>query len=73
MTERPIKVLVEALEQLGAKISYEKRSGLSYSESKVKNNRFQSYTIAANVAVVHFGAIVSGSKIRKQIELTLDG
>ncbi|MBP6588114.1 MAG: 3-phosphoshikimate 1-carboxyvinyltransferase, partial [Flavobacterium sp.] len=27
MTERPIKVLVEALQQLGAKISYEKEDG----------------------------------------------
>jgi 3-phosphoshikimate 1-carboxyvinyltransferase len=37
MQERPIKVLVEASEQLGAKISYEKQTGYPPIHIKEKN------------------------------------
>jgi 3-phosphoshikimate 1-carboxyvinyltransferase len=43
MQERPIKILVEALEQLGAKISYLKAVGYPPIQIKGKNNEIKSY------------------------------
>jgi 3-phosphoshikimate 1-carboxyvinyltransferase len=64
MTERPIKVLVEALEQLGAKYPM-KRSGLSaYSDQRSKLQLPK--LIPANVSSQYISALISGGKIRKQ-------
>jgi 3-phosphoshikimate 1-carboxyvinyltransferase len=74
MTERPIKVLVEALEQLGAKISYEKEAG--YPPIRIKGGKITAskVTIAANVSSQYISALLLvAPKLENGIELTLDG
>jgi 3-phosphoshikimate 1-carboxyvinyltransferase len=74
MTERPIKVLVEALEQLGAKISYEKEVG--YPPIRIKGQKITAskVTIAANVSSQYISALLLvAAKLENGIELTLDG
>ncbi|HEY4616895.1 MAG TPA: 3-phosphoshikimate 1-carboxyvinyltransferase [Flavobacterium sp.] len=74
MTERPIKVLVEALEQLGAKISYEKEEG--YPPIRIKGQKITAskVTIPANVSSQYISALLLvAPKLENGIELTLDG
>jgi 3-phosphoshikimate 1-carboxyvinyltransferase len=74
MTERPIKVLVEALEQLGAQISYEKESG--YPPIRIKGQKITAskVTIPANVSSQYISALLLvAPKLENGIELTLDG
>lgn len=74
MTERPIKVLVEALEQLGAKISYEKEEG--YPPIRIKGQKITAskVTIPANVSSQYISALLLvAPKLGNGIELTLDG
>jgi 3-phosphoshikimate 1-carboxyvinyltransferase len=74
MTERPIKVLVEALEQFGAKISYEKEAG--YPPIRIKGGKITAskVTIAANVSSQYISALLLvAPKLENGIELTLDG
>lgn len=74
MTERPIKVLVEALEQLGAKISYEKVEG--YPPIRIKGQKITAskVTIPANVSSQYISALLLvAPKLGNGIELTLDG
>jgi 3-phosphoshikimate 1-carboxyvinyltransferase len=74
MTERPIKVLVEALEQLGAKITYEKEVG--YPPIRIKGQKITAskVTIAANVSSQYISALLLvAPKLENGIELTLDG
>jgi 3-phosphoshikimate 1-carboxyvinyltransferase len=74
MTERPIKVLVEALQQLGAQISYEKEEGyppIRIKGQKVTNNKV---SIPANVSSQYISALLLiAPKLEKGIELTLVG
>jgi 3-phosphoshikimate 1-carboxyvinyltransferase len=74
MTERPIKVLVEALEQLGAKISYEKEVG--YPPIRITGQKITAskVTIPANVSSQYISALLLvAPKLENGIELTLDG
>lgn len=74
MTERPIKVLVEALRQLGAQISYEKEEG--YPPIRIKGQKITAnkVTIPANVSSQYISALLLvAPKLENGIELTLVG
>jgi 3-phosphoshikimate 1-carboxyvinyltransferase len=74
MTERPIKVLVEALQQLGAQISYEKEEG--YPPIRIKGQKITAnkVTIPANVSSQYISALLLvAPKLENGIELTLVG
>jgi 3-phosphoshikimate 1-carboxyvinyltransferase len=74
MQERPIKVLVDALTQLGAKITYEKNEG--YPPIKIVGQKITktNVSIPANVSSQYISAILLiGSKLDNGIELELIG
>jgi 3-phosphoshikimate 1-carboxyvinyltransferase len=74
MTERPIKVLVEALEQLGAKITYEKEEG--YPPIRIKGQKITSskVNIPANVSSQYISALMLvAPKLENGIEINLVG
>lgn len=74
MQERPIKVLVEALEQLGAKITYEKEEG--YPPIRIKGQKITAHkvNIPANVSSQYISALLLvAPKLENGIELTLVG
>ncbi|MFH6972078.1 3-phosphoshikimate 1-carboxyvinyltransferase [Flavobacterium petrolei] len=74
MTERPIKVLVEALEQLGAKISYEKEAGYPPIRIKGKKITASKVNIPANVSSQYISALLLvAPKLENGIEITLVG
>ncbi|MBC7846583.1 MAG: 3-phosphoshikimate 1-carboxyvinyltransferase [Flavobacterium sp.] len=74
MKERPIKVLVEALQQLGAQISYENQEGyppIRIKGQKITNNKV---SIPANVSSQYISALLLvAPKLQNGIELTLVG
>ncbi|WP_310558738.1 3-phosphoshikimate 1-carboxyvinyltransferase [Flavobacterium sp.] len=74
MTERPIKVLVEALQQLGAQISYEYEEG--YPPIRIKGQKItkNKVSIPANVSSQYISALLLvAPKLENGIELTLVG
>jgi 3-phosphoshikimate 1-carboxyvinyltransferase len=74
MTERPIKVLVEALQQLGAQISYENVDG--YPPIRIKGQKItkNKVSIPANVSSQYISALLLvAPKLENGIELTLVG
>ena len=74
MKERPIKVLVEALQQLGAQISYENEEG--YPPIRIKGQRITAnkVNIPANVSSQYISALLLiAPKLQNGIELTLVG
>lgn len=74
MQERPIKILVEALEQLGSKISYEKEVG--YPPIRIKGQKITAskVTMAANVSSQYISALLLvAPKLENGLELTLEG
>ena len=74
MQERPIKVLVEALEQLGAVISYEKEAG--YPPIRIKGQKITAskVNIPANVSSQYISALLLvAPKLENGIEITLVG
>ena len=74
MKERPIKVLVEALQQLGAKISYENEEG--YPPIRIKGQKITSnkVNIPANVSSQYISALLLiAPKLQNGIEVTLVG
>lgn len=74
MKERPIKILVEALQELGAEISYEENEGfppIRISGKKLIKNKV---SLKANVSSQYISALLLiGSKLENGIELTLEG
>jgi 3-phosphoshikimate 1-carboxyvinyltransferase len=74
MTERPIQVLVEALQQLGAQITYENQEGyppIRIKGQKITNNKV---SIPANVSSQYISALLLvASKLENGIELALVG
>lgn len=74
MKERPIKVLVEALQQLGAQISYDNEVGyppIRIKGQKITNNKV---SIPANVSSQYISALLLiAPKLQNGIELTLVG
>jgi 3-phosphoshikimate 1-carboxyvinyltransferase len=74
MTERPIKVLVEALIQLGAKITYEEEEG--YPPIRIIGQKITAHkvSIPANVSSQYISALLLiAPKLENGIELTLVG
>jgi 3-phosphoshikimate 1-carboxyvinyltransferase len=74
MQERPIKVLVEALRQIGAQISYEKEEG--YPPIRIKGQKISDFkvNIPANVSSQYISALLLvAPKLENGIELTLVG
>ncbi|TDE02947.1 3-phosphoshikimate 1-carboxyvinyltransferase [Flavobacterium hiemivividum] len=74
MQERPIKVLVESLEQLGAIISYEKEVG--YPPIRIKGQKITAskVNIPANVSSQYISALLLvAPKLENGLELTLEG
>ena len=74
MQERPIKVLVETLQQLGAQITYEKEEG--YPPIRIKGQKITAskVSIPANVSSQYISALLLvAPKLENGIELTLVG
>jgi 3-phosphoshikimate 1-carboxyvinyltransferase len=74
MTERPVKVLVEALQQLGAQISYENEAG--FPPIKIKGQKITNHkvSIPANVSSQYISALLLvAPKLENGLELTLEG
>jgi len=74
MQERPIKILVEALGQLGVEISYEKEVGYPPIKIKGKKVTASKVTLAADVSSQYISALLLvASKLENGLELTLEG
>ncbi|KJD32554.1 3-phosphoshikimate 1-carboxyvinyltransferase [Tamlana nanhaiensis] len=74
MKERPIKILVEALQDLGAEISYEENEGFPPIKLKGKKLTKSKVTLKANVSSQYISALLLiASKLENGLELTLDG
>lgn len=74
MTERPIKILVDALGQLGANITYEKNDG--YPPLKIKGKKITKHqvSLAANVSSQYISALLLvAPTLENGLELTLEG
>jgi 3-phosphoshikimate 1-carboxyvinyltransferase len=74
MKERPIKILVEALQQLGADISYEENEGFPPIRIKGKKNTQNKVALPANVSSQYISALLLiAPKLENGLELTLEG
>jgi 3-phosphoshikimate 1-carboxyvinyltransferase len=74
MQERPIKILVETLGQLGVEISYEKEMGYPPIRIKGKKVTASKVSLAANVSSQYISALLLvASKLENGLELTLEG
>ncbi|WP_136669058.1 3-phosphoshikimate 1-carboxyvinyltransferase [Flavobacterium sp. H122] len=74
MKERPIKILVEALQQLGANVSYEENEG--YPPIKIKGKKItqNKVSLPANVSSQYISALLLiAPKLENGLELTLEG
>ncbi len=74
MKERPIEILVEALKQLGAEITYEENDG--YPPIRIKGKKLikNRVTLAANVSSQYISALLLiAPKLDNGLELTLQG
>jgi 3-phosphoshikimate 1-carboxyvinyltransferase len=74
MKERPIKILVDALRQLGAEISYEENEGFPPIRIKGKKLTKNKVSLDANVSSQYISALLLiAPKLENGIELTLKG
>ena len=74
MQERPIQILVDALQQLGADICYEKEQGLPPLKIKGKQFTKNKVTLKANVSSQYISALLLiAPKLKNGLELTLEG
>lgn len=74
MKERPISILVDALKQLGADISYELNEGYPPLIIKGKEITKNKVSLAANVSSQYISALLLvAPKLKNGIELTLEG
>jgi 3-phosphoshikimate 1-carboxyvinyltransferase len=74
MKVRPIKILVDALRQLGAEISYEENEGFPPIRIKGKKLTHSKVTLSANVSSQYISALLLiASKLENGLELTLEG
>lgn len=74
MKERPIKILVDALNQLGAEISYEEKEGFPPIKIKGKKLLQNKVTLPANVSSQYISALLLiAPKLENGLELTLEG
>ena len=74
MKERPIKILVDALNQLGAEISYEENEGFPPIRIKGKKLTQNKVSLPANVSSQYISALLLvAPKLENGIEITLVG
>ena len=74
MKERPIGILVEALKQLGAEISYKEHEGFPPLIIKGKTLTKQKVTLKANVSSQYISALLLiAPKLENGLQLTLEG
>ena len=74
MKERPIKILVDALNDLGADISYEENNGYPPLKIKGKKLNKSSIEIEANVSSQYISALLLvGAQLENGLRLTLNG
>ena len=74
MKERPIKILVEALKELGAEISYVENDGFPPIKITGKKLTKNKVALNANVSSQYISALLLiASKLENGIELTLEG
>jgi 3-phosphoshikimate 1-carboxyvinyltransferase len=74
MKERPIKILVDALKQLGAEIIYTENEGFPPIKIKGKKLTQNKVSIAANVSSQYISALLLiAPKLENGLELTLEG
>ena len=74
MKERPIKILVEALQQLGAEISYEEQEGFPPLRIKGKKLSHSKVSLPANVSSQYISALLLiAPKLENGLELILEG
>ncbi|MCF8322543.1 MAG: 3-phosphoshikimate 1-carboxyvinyltransferase [Flavobacterium sp.] len=74
MKERPIKILVDALRQLGAEISYEQNEGFPPIRIKGKKLTQNNVSLPANVSSQYISALLLiAPKLENGLELTLEG
>lgn len=74
MKERPIKILVEALQELGSEISYEENEGYPPIKIKGKKLNKSKVSLKANVSSQYISALLLiASKLENGLELTLEG
>lgn len=74
MKERPIKILVEALQQLGAEITYEENQGFPPIKIKGKKLTQSKVSLPADVSSQYISALLLiAPKLENGIELTLEG
>ena len=74
MKERPIKILVEALNQLGAEITYEEKVGFPPLKIKGKKLTESKVSLPANVSSQYISALLLiAPKLENGLELTLEG
>ena len=74
MKERPIKILVEALNQLGAEITYEENDGFPPIRIKGKKLTKNKVSLPATVSSQYISALLLiAPKLENGLELTLEG
>ena len=74
MKERPLKILVDALIQLGAEITYEENEGFPPIRIKGKKITQNKVSLPANVSSQYISALLLiAPKLEKGLELTLEG
>ena len=74
MKERPIKILVDALKQLGAEITYEENEGFPPIRIKGKKLIQNKVSLSANVSSQYISALLLiAPKLENGLELTLEG
>lgn len=74
MKERPIKVLVDALQQLGAEIKYEEKEG--FPPIRIKGTKLvkNKVTLSANISSQYISALLLiAPKLENGLELNLEG
>lgn len=74
MKERPIKILVDALQQLGAEITYEEKEG--FPPLRIRGNKIVKNSVAlpANVSSQYISALLLiAPKLENGLELVLEG
>ncbi len=74
MKERPIKILVDALNQLGAEITYEEQTGFPPLRIKGKKLSKNKVSLQANVSSQYISALLLiAPQLENGLELTLEG
>ncbi|HBI00689.1 MAG TPA: 3-phosphoshikimate 1-carboxyvinyltransferase [Flavobacterium sp.] len=74
MKERPIKILIDALNQLGAEITYEENEGFPPIRIKGKKLTQNKVSLPANVSSQYISALLLiAPKLENGLELTLEG